>query len=66
MIQALDEVLQHQMILRIELLPQILGHEAVEIGPHHFPADVHAAAFVTKEITQRNRFRRNLFPIVKT
>ena len=47
MIQALDEVLQHQMILRIELLPQILRHKAIEIRPHHFPADVHAAAFVT-------------------
>ena len=64
-IQVLDEILQLQMILRIELLPQILRHEAIKIGPHHFPADVHATALVTHNITQWDRFLHDVFPIIK-
>ena len=50
MIQPMDEILQFQMIFRIELKAQILGHEAIEIRPNYFPTDVHAAAFIAYKI----------------
>ena len=66
MLQLLDEILQLQMIFRIKFLPQILRHEAIEISPHHFPADVHATAFVTDHISQRYRFLNDICTIIKT
>ena len=50
-----DEVLQRKVIGLIELLSQVVGHEAVIIRPCHFPADVHPATFVADEVTQRHR-----------
>ena len=66
MVKTLHEILQLQMVFRLELLPQVLGHEAVEICPHHFPADMHATAFVADEITQRHCLFRDFLTIVKT
>ena len=66
MIQTLDECLQIQMIRRFESYSQILGHETIEIGTHHFPADMHATAFVADEITQRHCLFRDSLTIVKT
>ena len=54
------------MICRIESLLQVLGHKAIEIRPHHFPADMHSAAFVTDEITQGNGLLSDAFAIVNT
>ena len=66
MIQLLDEIFQFQMIGCIELLSQFFGHETIEIGTHHFPADVHTTAFVADEITQRNGSFNNVVTIVNT
>ena len=65
-IQMLDELFQFQRILSLELPPQILRHEAIEIGPHHFLANVHAATFVADEITKGNSLINHLLPIINT
>ena len=65
-VDMLDEILQIQMVCCIESLPQVLGHEAIEISPCHFPADVHAAALVAKEIAQGNSLLGDVVAIVNT
>ena len=66
MIQLLDETLQFQMSVSLELFSQIIRHEAIEIGTHHFPADVHAATFIANEIAQRNGSFDNVIAIINT